>query len=408
MEEEVDLRGYIGVMLRHWKIIVSITLIAVIIGALLSFLPSRTYEARAAVLITETRYEIVLVPEYRTLSGDEIFAASSAAQRETLIALVKSSTIASQVIEQLGGKLDPEEQSVGSITSKIKVENQGNFIEISVKDSDPEKAATIANAWAVLYVGYVNGLYTDVLQSPEEFRAQADAAKLEYEEAEATWEDFVQDNRIDELSRQISDIELLCQLKSLRQQFEAGTSSSASTIATSLAFILLHTSAFTHLPAHLPTDLPADLPAELQVSLDEISDTSVSLGDIDALISTLESRSETVPGQSISELRQEILELQAELAAESSKQQKLSWSRDIAWETYTTLDSKTVEVQLAAQAQDSVVQLAAVAVVPHKAVSTHKTVNIGIALVLGLVVGVIIAFGIEYFRKPVRARARKK
>jgi succinoglycan biosynthesis transport protein ExoP len=400
MEEEIDLRGYIGVMLRHWKIIVGITLIAVIIGALLSFLPSRTYEARAAVLITETRYEIVLVPEYRTLSGDEVFAASSAAQRETLIALVKSSTIASQVIEQLGGELDLKEQRVGGITSKVKVENQGNFIEISVRDPDPHKAATIANAWTVLYVGYVNSLYSDVLQSPEEFRAQADAAKEEYEEKEKIWEDFVRDNRIDELSRQINDKELLCQLKSLRQQFGADTSSSASTIATSLAFILLQTSAF--------TDLPADSPAEFQVSLDEISDTSVSFEDIDALISTLESRSETVPGQSISELRQDILELQAELAAESAEEQKLSWSRDIAWETYTTLDSKTVEVQLAAQAQDGVVQLAAVAVVPHKTVPTHKAMNIGIALVLGLVAGVIIAFGIEYFRKPVKARARKK
>jgi capsular polysaccharide biosynthesis protein len=400
MEEEIDLRGYIGVMLKHWKIILSITLIAVIIGALLSFLPSRIYEARAAMIITESRYEIVFVPEYRTLSGDEIFAASSSAQRETLIALVKSSTIASQVIEKLGGKLDPEEQSVGGITSKVQVETQGNFIEISVRDHDPEKAATIANAWAVLYVGYVNNLYSDVIQSPEEFRAQADAAKEEYEEKEKIWEDFVRDNRIDELNRQINDKELLCQLKSLRQQFEAGTSSSASTIAISLAFILLQTSAF--------TDLLADLPAEPQVSLDELSDTSVSLEDIDTLISTLESRSKTVPGQSISELRQEILELQAELAAESAEEQKLSWSRGIAWETYTTLDSKTVEVQLAAQAQNGVIQLASVAVVPHKAVSTHKTVNVGTALLLGLVAGVIIAFGIEYFRKPVKARARKK
>jgi succinoglycan biosynthesis transport protein ExoP len=408
MEEEIDLRGYIGVMLRHWKIILSTTLIAVIIGVLLSFLPSRIYEARAAVLITETRYEIVLVPEYKTLSGDEIFAASSAAQRETLIALIKSSTIASQVIEQLGGKLNPEERSVGGITSKVKVENQGNFIEISVKDPDPEKASTIANAWVVLYVGYVNDLYSDVIQSPEEFRAQADAAKEEYEEKEKILDDFIRDNRIDELTRQIYDKELLCQLKSLRQQFEAGTSSSASTTATSLAFILLQTSAFTDLSADSPADSPADLPAELQVSLDELSDTSVSLEDIDALISTLESRSKTVPGQTISELRQGILELQAELAAESAEQQKLSWSRDIAWETYTTLDSKTIEVQLAAQAQDGVVQLAAAAVVPHKAVSTHKTVNIGTALVLGLVAGVIIAFGIEYFRKPVKVRARKK
>jgi uncharacterized protein involved in exopolysaccharide biosynthesis len=401
MAEEVDLRRYFSVLLSYWKLIVSITVLAGLAAGLYVFLQPTIYEARAAVLITKSRYEIVLVPEYRTLSGDEVFAATSASQRDALLALVKSSTIASQVIGQLGDKLDPAEQSVGGITSKIKVDNQGNFIEISVKDPNPEKAATIANVWALLYINYVNDLYSDVLQSPEEFMVQADAAKAEYEEKEKILDDFIRESRIDELTRQINDKELLCQLKSLRQQFEAGTSSSASTTATSLAFILLQTRAF--------TDLPADLPAEFQVSLDEISDTSVSLEDIDALISTLESRSGSTPGQSISELRQEILELQAELAAESAEQQKLSWSRDIAWQTYTTLDSKAVEVQLSAQAQDSVVQLAAAAVVPHKAVSVHKVRTIVIALVLGFIASVIIALGIEYFRNPPqKVRLRKK
>jgi uncharacterized protein involved in exopolysaccharide biosynthesis len=397
MAEEVDLRRYFSVLLSYWKLIVSITVLAGLAAGLYVFLQPTIYEARAAVLITKSRYEIVLVPEYRTLSGDEVFAATSASQRDALLALVKSSTIASQVIGQLGDKLDPAEQSVGGITSKIKVDNQGNFIEISVKDPNPEKAATIANVWALLYINYVNDLYSDVLQSPEEFMVQADAAKAEYEEKEKILDDFIRESRIDELTRQINDKELLCQLKSLRQQFEAGTSSSASTTATSLAFILLQTRAFT------------DLPTELQVSLDEISDTSVSLEDIDALISTLESRSRSTPGQSISELRQEILELQAELAAESAEQQKLSWSRDIAWQTYTTLDSKAVEVQLSAQAQDSVVQLAAAAVVPHKAVSVHKVRTIVIALVLGFIASVIIALGIDYLRNPPqKVRLRKK
>jgi succinoglycan biosynthesis transport protein ExoP len=394
MEEEVDLRSYIYRLLKHWKLIVSITVIAGLVVGLVSFLTPPNYEAKAAALITKARYEIVFVPEYKTLSADEAVTMSSSSQREALIALVKSSTVANQVIEQLGDTLDPEEQRVGSITSKIKVENQGDFIAISITSPDPAKAAAIANAWVEAYVSHVNELYSDILQPPAEFRKQANAAKQDYEEQEKIWEDFVGDNRIDELSRQISDKELLCQVKSLRQQFEAGSSSSASTVAISLAFILLQTEAFT------------SLPAEFQISLDEISGINVSLEDIDALIATLETRSETTPGQSISELRQEVLELRAELAEESARQQDLIRARDTAWQTYTTLDSKAVEVQLAAQAQDGVVQIATVAVVPQKAASTHKAINIGIALVLGLVVGVISAFAIEYFRKPVEKKAR--
>ncbi|MGD9118213.1 MAG: Wzz/FepE/Etk N-terminal domain-containing protein, partial [Dehalococcoidia bacterium] len=139
MEDEMDLRGYISVLLRHWKIIVSITVIAVIIGALFSFLPSRSYQAKAGV---------VSMPEYRT-SDEEASALNI--ERATLIALVKSSSVASQVVEQLGDKLEPGERGLASLISKVQVANQGDFIEIKVKDPDPEQAADIANAWAESY-----------------------------------------------------------------------------------------------------------------------------------------------------------------------------------------------------------------------------------------------------------------
>jgi capsular polysaccharide biosynthesis protein len=147
MEDEMDLRGYISVLLRHWKIIVSITVIAVIIGGLVSFLPSRSYEAKAGV---------VYMHEYG--SSDEEASALNIAQ-QTLIALAKSSSVASLAVEQLGDRLEPSERGLASLTSKVRVANQGDFIEIKVKDPDPEKAADIANAWAESYVSYVNGLY---------------------------------------------------------------------------------------------------------------------------------------------------------------------------------------------------------------------------------------------------------
>jgi capsular polysaccharide biosynthesis protein len=383
MEEEVDLRGYISVLLRHWKIIVSITVIAVIIGGLLSFLPSRSYEAKSGVVITKAG--VIAMPEYGTSDAE---ASALNIARQTLIALVKSSSVASQVVEQLGDRLEPGERGLASLTSKVQVKNQGDFIEITVKDPDPEKAADIANAWAESYVSYVNGLYSDILQSPEELMAQTDAAKLEYEEAEGMWEDFVQDNRIDELSRQISDIELLCQLKSLRQQFEAGASSPASTIATSLAFILLQTSAFT------------DTPAEFQISLDEISGINVSLADFDALMATLEARSAITPGQSVSELRQEILELKAEQEQEKARQLELETAKDIAWEAYATAASKLLEAEIAPGAQGPIVQVTELAAVPTSPVSAHRVRNTVIALVLGFIVGILAAFVVEYFRKP--------
>ena len=398
MEDEIDLRKYINVLLRHWRVIVSITLIAVFVAGLVSFLLPRTYEANAAVFITKARSEIIFEPKYKTFLEEDI-----ASQRKALIALVKSSTVATQVIEQLGDKLKPEERKQGNMLDKVQVREQGDLIEISVKSTDPQKATIIANAWAESYESYINGLYSGILQLPTELQVQADAARKEYEEKQKAWEDFVSSNRVDELSRQIADKELLCVLKSFREQIEAGSSSSASAAANSLALILLQTQAFASKPTELQVELPVEVftgqPVELQTSLDQLSGLNVSLDDMDALISTLEVRSGGTRGQSISELRQGILQLRGELEQESAKKRDLKKSRDIAWETSTTLDRKAAEVRVATLAQDGVVRVAVVAVVPESPVAPRRAMNIGIALILGLVVGVFGAFGVEYFQK---------
>jgi capsular polysaccharide biosynthesis protein len=382
VEDEIDLREYINVLLRHWRVIVSITLIAVFVAGLVSFLLPHTYEAKAVVLITKARSEIIFEPKYKTSLEEDI-----ASQRKALNALVKSSTVATQVIEQLGDKLKPEERRLENMLDKVQVREQGDLIEISVKSTDPHQATAIANVWVECYERYVNGLYSGILQSPTELQVQADAARKEYEEKQKAWEDFVSSNRVDELSRQIADKELLCDIKSLRERIKAGSSSSASAAANSLALILLETKAFT------------SLPGELQVSLDQLSGLNVSRDDIDTLISTLEARSGGTPGQSISELRQEILQLRGELEQESAKKRDLKKSRDIAWDTLTTLDSKAAEVRVATLAQDVVVRVAVVAVVPESPVAPRRAMNITIALVLGLVISVFGAFGVEYFQK---------
>jgi succinoglycan biosynthesis transport protein ExoP len=382
MEDEVSLRKYIDVLIKHWKLIVSIIVIAVIVAGLFSFLVTPTYEAKAGVVITNFK------------------AVTTHIQEETLITLVESSNVASPVIEQLGDELEPEEQSVANIISMVSTRSQGNFIEISVESSDPEKAAAIANAWAESYASYINSFYgsilSSLLQSPEELRAQADAAKEEYEEREELWEDFVRNNRIDELNQQISDTELLCQVKSLRQQLETGSSSSASTLATGLAFILLQAEAFT------------SLPFGIQIPLDEVSGINVSLDDVDVLISTLETRSGSTPGQSLSELQQAILELRVELAEESAEELALSRSKDIAWNIYATLDSEAVELQVAVQTPEAAVRVATVAFVPESPVAPRRVMNIVIALVLGLIAGVFAAFVVEYLGKPQEKPRKKK
>jgi succinoglycan biosynthesis transport protein ExoP len=382
MEDEIDLRKYIDVLLRHWKLIVSITVIAVLVTGLVSFLMPPTYEAEVAVLVIKGRSEITFEPKYVTYFQEDI-----ASQRRALVALVKSSAVAIPVIKQLEDELEPAEKRPESILDKVQVREQGDLIQIVVRSTDPEKAAAIAGTWGNCYQSYVNSLYGGVCQSPGELQAQANAARNEYEEKQKAWEDFLRENRVDELTQQVADKELLYDVKSLREQISAGSSSSASVAANGLALILLQSSAF------------AELPAELQVSLDRLSALNPSLKDIDALISTLEARSGGTRGQSISELRRETNRLRAELEQETAKELELESSRDIAWEAYKTVAGKVVEAGVAVRAQDAVVRVAEVVAVPQVPVAPRKVMNISIAFVLGLVIGVLGAFGVEYFQK---------
>ena len=392
MEDDIDLRKYTDVLRRRWILIVSITTIAVFVAGLISFLEPHTFEARSAVLITKARSEITLEPKYKTVMEDDFTS-----QKKSLIALAKSGLVATQVIEELGVQLDPEEKIAESILDTVQVRNQGDLIEIYVRSTDPQKAAAIANAWSESYESYVNGLYSGMLITPEELESQADVARKEYEEKQMAWEGFISDNRIAELGRQISDKELLCDVKSLREQIEAGSSSPASTAANSLAIIHLQGRAFGSLPFQLHS---LDWLSSLETSQDK------QLHDIDLLISTLEARSGSTPGQSIVELRQEILQLRGELEKEQARKRGLQNSRDIAWETCKTLGSKAAEVKVSTQMEDAVVRVAKVAIVPERPGGPRRMMNIGIALVLGLVVGVLAAFGAEYFRKRPKEKTK--
>ena len=390
MEDEIDLRKYLDVLFRHWKLIVSITVIAVIVAGLVSFLGiPLTYEAKASVLLTKTRAEIVFEPKYQTSLLEE-----QEELKKALVALVKSNTVAADVIEQLANSLETYERSITRIQDNINVRTEGDLIEIMAKSTDANRAAEIANAWAESYVSYINGLYAGSILSPEELQAQAVAAKQEYEERQQEFEYIVGNNTIAELNQKIADKELLMDVISLREQIAAGSLSPASAAANSLAIVLVQAGAFT------------TLPSQIQVALDGLTSLSASnaalLHDIDALISTLESRIGGQRGQSINELQKEILILKADLEKEVAIYQELIRARDVAWETYTTLDNKATELKVASQAQDIVVRVAVPAIVPGTPISAHKITNIVIALVLGAIIGIFGAFVMEYFRSPGR------
>ena len=206
MEEEIDLREYIVVIVRRWKWILGITLVAVVTAAIVSFfLLSPVYEAKAGVVIVKSRSEVVFEPKYRTLTEEELgsLAIDINARRKALEALVKSSSVAAEAITKLGSTLEPEERDVNILLEMVETEADGDFIGIKVRGKDPGKIAAIANAWGEAYEQYANGLYSSRPQSLGDIQTQVTEVASSYQEAEEALARFTGDNQIETLTREI-------------------------------------------------------------------------------------------------------------------------------------------------------------------------------------------------------------
>ncbi len=232
LDDEIDLREYIEVLIKWRREILLITLGTAFVAALgvLAFrllLPPK-YEAVARVTIDRVTSAITFDERFRTLSEDlaQQAIADSNARRSALVGLASNGAVAEAVIQELGDLLTEEEQDPAVLLEMVEAQiapgtdsrTPSDLIEIKVTADSPEKAAAIANAWAKHYVEQVNSLYgrvPPVLLSS--VKSELNDAQTEYQEAQKALETFLATSQLDRLNR------LIDEKKQLIQSLTAGT-----------------------------------------------------------------------------------------------------------------------------------------------------------------------------------------
>jgi len=361
MEDEIDLRKYINVLLKHWKLIVIITGIAVIVAGLISFLLPPVYEAKATVLVT---------------AGDQ----------NTLLELARSPQVAASVIDDMGNRLDPRERNTGTLVGMVQAKANGSFIEITVRNSNSQKAADIANSWVGTYVKYTTDYYLRIQPSVQDIEEQAAAALAVFQEKQKALAEFQESASIDEMASQIKDMELLYNVMQLREQVQNDSSREIPQEVIQRAFYQYQAKAYT------------SLFAGTYIAPNSSAITSVSLNDIDNLVSILEKKI-GVESQSPDQLLQAINSLKTKLEDACLTKDELTNSKDTARKSYLDAVNKITANEISLKTTVLPVRLVEQALPPDSPVHSRRWLNIGMALVLGLVVGVFAAFGVEYFRK---------
>jgi uncharacterized protein involved in exopolysaccharide biosynthesis len=313
--------------------------------------------------------------------------------------------------------LTEEVQDLASFRDEVEAASGGDpsLIELRAKHRNAKTAAHMANTWADVFVKRVNELYDESAQDARFFEEQLATADQVLKDAEQALIEFQGRNQAKVLSAQIdaresqlaaylearNAIELVRQdAASLKARLVLEKGDSLASLADDLAALLLQIEALS---------LKSEVPLQLQVggehSLSDVTKQDI-VAFLDGLMTTLEAQSAELETR-ISRVEPEILGLQGDLQQFVAEEERLTRARDVAQDTYTTLARKVDEARIAAQDESGEVRLASYAAVPTEPVSPRKVFNTAVAGMLGLFVGVLGAFAVEYWHQETPANEQK-
>jgi succinoglycan biosynthesis transport protein ExoP len=403
MEEEINLREYVEVLIRHWHWIVGLSLAGAVVAFVVSSLLPPTYEATAMVIVTRPRYQFQFDPRLQNLPFDPAQLSMG------YPSIATSDDLLLSVADSMDPPLLADKQNLDGLRKVLSAETAGdpNLIRLVVRSRDPQEAARLANAWANQFVQYLNDVYGTHGDLPL-FEAQVTEAKgvlqktdhtlaafrAEYGLGFAEGKDSEQVNLTLGIARRLqARTDLLMQYEARRERVtqlleEARTTTSQVDDKTSPAIV---------------AGLLADM---LQLGLLDGGTTpivQIDLGGLDAraglsaLITALEAKQQATD-EAITRLKGEVGALQAELAERQQELDQLLRDREVAQETYLTLSNKLQEAHIEARnGSGDVVRLVSRAATPEKPVSPRRLLNTIVAGALGMMIGVFCAFFFTYW-----------
>ena len=140
-EYEIDLREIFAMLKKRWLLIVSLTSLALIVSAVVSFFVLIPQYSASTTMIVSYKQEQNSLMNYTELQMSQKLVA-------TYSEIVKSERVADRVIDKLDLEL-----SANELNSKISVSQVGEteILKITVTDDDPQLAALIANTEAEVF-----------------------------------------------------------------------------------------------------------------------------------------------------------------------------------------------------------------------------------------------------------------
>ncbi|WP_322494958.1 Wzz/FepE/Etk N-terminal domain-containing protein [Chloroflexus sp.] len=419
MEDEIDLKPYLRALLRRWWVIIGVAAgLAVIVGVL-ALIRTPPYTSTSSLLIVPASAQVTL--DSRFTSRDSLLFTTTFNQREALLGLARDATLEATVAQALAITYQP-----GKLISQIAIESDGDLIWIKAQAETREEAQRLATAWAQEYARFVAETYTRNTASLPLVEQQLAEAQQRYQEAQAALEAFIAQGKItvaDQEVRRLTDMvnstrtagaarfnaylqrsnileQTLRDTRLLRERLASQTSDGPAT-ADAIAALLLRIRNL--------SDQGSDRPI-LQIDSSLATNATVTVADLDQLISVLETESRAVHSEAerlsaveLEELNPASTRLLLErlIAAQTrheqllARQRELIHRRDIAFNLVEVLLRRIEELRIADAAPQVSVRYLGTVTNPTPMIDQRALTQAAIAALAGMVLAAAVIVAME-------------
>jgi uncharacterized protein involved in exopolysaccharide biosynthesis len=390
MDDVIDLRKYINILLKKIWWIIGFTVGFGLLGLALAFLLPNTYQATAIAAITQARNELRFDPRIQTVNEFDL-------NYQSFATLATSDTIIQELYESLG--LDPEQvSSPQALRSSLEAEVRSDLIIFNVSDNDPVMAAEIANQWLDIFILTANQIYNTQSQGQILFfETQLTDASVELDQAQNALAEFESRNRESFYNNRLTALRsslttytdrqqslqiLQRDLASLLSQLEAQPAGQPAPISVQYSVLLLQNRAYQD----------SSTSADVQVQITDNGENSPTIGaqiqQMQALVDVVNNQLEELD-QLVSDLEPQIQETQMLLQQTLNEKDNLNQSLTIARSTYNTLANKVEEARIAAQDTSGQVRLASNALPPRKSSSPGLVLLVAAGAAFGFLLSTV-------------------
>lgn len=398
MEEVIDLKQYINILLKRKKIIALVTLLSVFTSAVLSFfiLPP-IYEAKALLLVTQASDKLNINRNNDNL--DSLISSMSRIPQLTMNTYVdqlKSEVLMQRVIDRLGLDKDIYTPSLLLSITEARALKDSTIIELKVMEKDAALASKIANTISEQYLELISEKNQEQMSRSVVFLSrQADVTQKELKQVLDKLKAFdtesggislqelqfqAKSQDLAKYQSQLNDAQVeLSQAEAGKERLERELAATPKTISMMKAV----DGSKTPVASEEVNQLYIAMSQELNQKTGKAAEARARIAAIVGIVS---------------ELKDDIDNIQSLLVPRKSEREQMEAEKKRLENASNLLAEKTTQTQIAKSIDlgGTAIVMVSPAMVPGGPVKPNKKLNIALAFILGLMVSVFLAFLMEH------------